>query len=284
MPATVKIVLQSARQALAQQLGLPADEARIEAQLLLRRALGDVPRVWLMTHENDDLPTEQADIFAALLQRRLKGEPVAYILGQREFYGLSFNVNPHVLIPRPDTETLVEAALAKIPQNRSCRVLDMGTGSGIIAIAIAKHRPWAQVVGIDRSPEAVQTARENAAQLHVDNVEFNVSDWFSALQGKQFDLIASNPPYIAAYDPHLSQGDLRFEPLTALASGDNGLADIRQLVAHAPQHLTPGGWLLLEHGYDQASVVAGLLGENGFADIASVADLAGVMRVTMGRK
>jgi release factor glutamine methyltransferase len=285
MPSTSTIaqLLLEARRGIASALALPENEARIEAQALLRRALGDVTRAWLIAHESDALAADQAEAFALLLQRRLSGEPVAYVLGEREFYGLNFSVTPQVLIPRPDTETLVEAALAQIPRHQPCRVLELGTGSGAIAIAIAKHRPLANVTGIDRSPAALEVARENARKLGAGNAEFRLSHWFSALAQEKFDVIVSNPPYIAADDPHLSQGDLRFEPASALAAGADGLDDIRLIVSAAPAHLVPGGWLLLEHGYDQAEQVAGLLRAVGFGEVASVTDLAGVLRVTQGR-
>lgn len=249
----------------------------------MRLALGGVSRAWLITHDHEPPSQIQAELFSVLLQRRLGGEPVAYILGEREFYGLNFSVTPDVLIPRPDTETLVEAALARIPENRSCRVLDLGTGSGAIAIAIAVNRPQAQVTGIDRSDSAVQVARDNARSLQASNADFVVSDWFSAVEGAVYDVIVSNPPYIADHDPHLAQGDLRFEPATALASGSDGLDDIRHLVLAAPPHLAAGGWLMLEHGYDQAERVGELLVAAGFVDVATVADLAGIGRVTLGR-
>ena len=285
MPVTPTItqLLSEARRRLSSSLVLPESEARIEALALLRRALGDVARAWLIAHENDIPSPDQARAFALLLQRRLSGEPVAYVLGEREFYGLDFVVTPQVLIPRPDTETLVEAALAHIPQRKSCRVLELGTGSGAIAIAIAKHRPLASITAVDNSQPALDVAGENARRLGADNVQLKLSHWFSALAGEAFDVIVSNPPYIAADDPHLSQGDLRFEPASALVGGRDGLDDIRLIVSAAPAHLVPSGWLLLEHGYDQAEHVAELLRVAGFYEVASVADLAGVMRVTQGR-
>ena len=284
MPLTPTIaqLLFEARRRLSSALALPESEARIEALALLRRALDDVPRAWLIAHENDVPSPDQAKAFALLLQRRLSGEPVAYVLGEREFYGLNFIVTPQVLIPRPDTETLVEAALAHIPQ-QPCRVLELGTGSGAIAIVIAKHRPLASVTAIDNSQSALDVAGGNARKLGADNVRLKLSHWFSALAGETFDVIISNPPYIAADDPHLAQGDLRFEPASALVGGRDGLDDIRLIVSTAPEHLAAGGWLLLEHGYDQAEAVAKLLRAAGFGEVASVADLAGVLRVTQGR-
>lgn len=283
VPNIAQLLLE-ARRNLANTLGLPDAEARIEAQVLLCEVLGKVSRAWLITHERDVLHPDKAATFKALLQRRLAGEPVAYLLGEREFFGLNFRVTPEVLIPRPDTEILVETALEHIPENASCRVLDMGVGSGAIAIAIAKHRPLAQVIGIDRALGALTVARDNAAKLGVGNVEFRESHWFSALAGEIFDVIVSNPPYIAEADPHLSEGDLRFEPPSALAAGPEGLDDIREIVSEAPRHLTAGGWLMLEHGYDQAEQVAGLLRIQGFTEVRSVADLGGILRTTLGRR
>lgn len=262
---------------------MPADEARIEAQMLLSAALS-VSRAWLIAHAEQTLTPAGENRFRELLQRRLQGEPVAYILGHREFYGLDFCVSPDVLIPRPDTETLVEAALQRIPVQAPSRVLDLGTGSGAIAIAIAFHRPHATVIAVDRSEASLAVARKNAGHLKIDNLQLIQSDWFSALPNTCHDIIVSNPPYIAENDFHLFQGDLRFEPSSALASGPDGLSDIRRIVEQAPRHLETGGWLLLEHGYEQAEKVAELLQARGFAEIGHAADLAGIQRVTFGRK
>jgi len=271
----------SAQTQILEKLLLDPTEAKIEAQLLLTSTL-NLDRAWLIAHEDDAL---QADIhapFEAMLNRRLNGEPVAYILGHREFYGLKLKVTPATLIPRPDTETLVEAALAKSPTDATCSILDLGTGTGAIALAIAKHRPLAMVTAVDASRAALDVAQENAKTLNICNVRFVLSDWFSELNGKKFDVIASNPPYIEDQDAHLKQGDLRFEPLTALASGKDGLDDIRRIIQTAPQHLNPGGWLMLEHGYDQAELVAGLLKNTGFEEVESKADIAGIARATSG--
>lgn len=270
--------------------GLP----RTEALALLRCVIPAASRAWLITHAHETLTDEQARVFNTLIKRRLDGEPIAYILGYREFYSLEFKVTPDVLIPRPDTETLVDAALELIPNSltsphpppaegrgSALRVLDLGTGSGAVAIAIAHHRPFAQVTAVDTSPAALAVAGENAARLASGNVRLLPSDWFNALEGKQFDLIVSNPPYINAGDPHLQQGDLRFEPPGALASGDDGLDAIRIIVREAPQHLASGGWLLLEHGYDQAERVSGLMRAAGFREVQSRPDIAGIMRVTL---
>ena len=257
------------------------EEASLEANLLLQHIL-NVNRAWLIAHAEDILTTEQDAIFEALLQRRLNGEPIAHILGSREFFGLNLKVTADTLIPRPDTETLVEAALEKIPKTAQARVLDLGTGTGAIALALAKHCPQAHVTAVDFSENALTVARENAENLSTPNVSFMHSHWFSALNNQQFDLIVSNPPYIAEHDPHLTQGDVRFEPKSALTSGADGLNDIRHIIAHAPQHLRPSGWLMLEHGYDQAEAVAKLMAEAGFTEIAHAQDLAGIQRVTFG--
>lgn len=280
---TPQALLTDARQRLKEALSLPPDEARSEAQILLCAAL-NVTRAWLIAHAQQMLTDVQVSDFHKLLHRRLLGEPVAYILGRREFYGLDFAVAPGVLIPRPDTETLVEAILARIPESAPLRILDLGTGSGAIAISIAVNRPRTQAIAADRSEAALKIARENASRLGATHLRFVTSDWFSALDGEIFDIIASNPPYIADADPHLGQGDLRFEPRSALAAGGDGLDDIRRIVRQAPAHLAPGGWLLLEHGYDQAQPVADLLKQAGFTEIGHAADLAGISRVTLGRK
>lgn len=256
--------------------------AFFEVNLLLQHVLG-VNRAWLISHENDVLSVEKETEFTALFSQRLAGEPIAYIVGQREFYGLNLKVTPDTLIPRPDTETLVEAALERIPQNRLLTVLDLGTGSGAIALAIAKNRPQAQVTAVDASSSALSIAQENANQLQISNVQFLHSNWFESLAGKIFDMIVSNPPYIASADPHLSQGDLRFEPASALASGEDGLNDIRLIVQQAAQYLNPNGWLMFEHGYNQAAEVAKLLEEAEFIAIQHVQDLAGISRVTLGQ-
>lgn len=280
----LQALLVEARQQLASALGLPGNEASLEAQMLLRESLGGVSRAWLISHEEQALTTEQQERFDALIARRLQGEPIAYMLGHREFYGLDLNVTPDVLIPRPDTETLVEAALRHIPQNQPCRILDLGTGSGAIAIAIALQRPHALVTAVDQSQAAVEVASANATRLGATKLRVIQSDWCEALGGEHFDVIVSNPPYIASADPHLTQGDLRFEPISALASGADGLDDIRRIIPQARHHLTPGGWLMFEHGYDQADRVGKLMQAANFDAVSHAADLAGIQRVTMGRR
>ncbi len=253
---------------------------KFEAQLLLQHLL-NVNRAWLIAHQLDNLQDELYKTFETLLNRRLNGEPIAYILGYREFYGLHLKVTSDTLIPRPDTETLVEAALAKIAINSDCCVLDLGTGSGAIALAIANNRPQATVVGVDASQAALTIAIDNAINLTIENVQFTLSNWFSALNNQTFDVIVSNPPYIKQADAHLKQGDLRFEPISALASGEDGFDDIRHIVNHSPKYLKNNGWLMLEHGYDQADYVAELLLKNGFNQISHIKDLGDNLRVTI---
>jgi len=263
-------------------LSLDASTARIEVQILLQAVLG-VNRAYLLTHPERILTVNETARYGDLFARRLNGEPIAYLLGEREFFGLSFKVTPATLIPRPDTELLVEMALQRIPQRGRCRVLDMGTGSGAIALSIAHERPDALVVALDASEAALIVARENAQRLQIKNVQLLHSDWFAQLADEKFDLIVSNPPYIEADDVHLSQGDVRFEPLSALASGDDGLDDIRRIVVEAKSHLNAGGWLMFEHGYNQAARVRELLQVAGFFGVSSVLDLSGIERVTQGR-
>jgi release factor glutamine methyltransferase len=253
-----------------------------EAKLLLAHVLGR-DRAWLAAHADEAVSAEQAKTFDALARRRRDGEPVAYLIGRREFYGRDLDITPDVLIPRPETELLVELALARLPVDREVRVLDLGTGSGAVALAIAAARRRTTVVGTDVSPPALALAARNAARLRIENVSFVESDWFEALPDECFDLIAANPPYVAAGDPHLTEGDLRHEPPSALTPGGDGLGAIRAIVAAAPAHLASGGWLLLEHGHDQADAVNALLRDGGFADVGAARDLAGILRVSYGR-
>ncbi|MBU1424486.1 MAG: peptide chain release factor N(5)-glutamine methyltransferase [Gammaproteobacteria bacterium] len=271
-------------------LGLDSGTSRIEVQMLLQSVL-KVPRSYLLAHPEQVLNAAQRAAYDNLLQRRLQGEPVAHILGEREFFGLSFRVTPGTLIPRPETELLVELALKYLtsPQpspekGEGIRVLDLGTGSGAIALSIAHSRPDVAVMAVDASEAALEVARENAQRLGIANVRFLQSDWFSALAGQRFDLIVSNPPYIAAGDAHLTQGDVRFEPMSALASGVDGLDDIRSIAGQAGAYLEHGAWLLLEHGYDQAAQVRDLLQMNGFIAVFSAKDIAGIDRVSGGEK
>ncbi len=277
-------ILKASQQALSEGLSISADEAAVDARLLLQHGL-KVNHAWLISHANDTLSDEQIDVFNALLQRRLAGGPMAYILGRREFYGLDLKTTKATLIPRPDTETLVEAALAKISTDNIVSVLDLGTGTGAIALAITSQRPQAKITAVDFSAAALEVAVENSQSLKLNQVEFIESTWFSAFskdENNKFDVIVSNPPYISENDVHLSQGDLRFEPVSALASGVDGLDDIRIIIKQAPQYLNQGGWLMLEHGYDQAADVASLLSDRGFTQVSHVLDLAGIQRVTLG--
>ena len=258
--------------------------ARIDAQLLLLHALGrpDASRAWLLAHNSDALPSDTHTRFVALCQRRAAGEPVAYLTGRKEFYGLPLHVDARVLDPRPDTETLVDWALEAIaPQTDSLRpprILDLGTGSGAIALALQSQRPDAQVLAVDTSADALAVAQANAERLGL-TVRFQQGNWLQGVEG-MFDAIVSNPPYIASADPHLAA--LTHEPLQALASGTDGLDGIRTIVTQAPAHLTPGGWLLLEHGHDQADAVQALLLAQGFVQVQSRNDLAGIARCTGG--
>lgn len=257
---------------------------RLEAQMLLQHVL-QVARAWLIAHDTDELPAAQVQAFLQWQQRRVDGEPMAYLLGEREFMGHGFQVGPGVLIPRPETEVLVEQALAVLAaqSSRQPKVLDLGTGSGAIAVSVALACPQAEVTAGDASAAALAIATANAARLGA-RVQFRQGDWYQALPADAgpFDLIVSNPPYIAAGDVHLSQGDLRFEPSMALTDGADGLAAIRTIVAQAPSWLAPGGQLWLEHGYDQALAVQTLFQAAGFAAVCSLPDLAGIPRVTGG--
>ncbi|PPV08650.1 protoporphyrinogen oxidase [Xanthomonas bromi] len=265
-----------------QQLRRAAERIeRCDAEALLLHALGR-DRAWLFMHGRDVVPLSVAQAFEALVQRREAGEPVAYLIGSRGFWTLELEVSPATLIPRPDTEVLVERALERLDHAAGRRVADLGTGSGAIALAIASERPQAQLIATDASAAALAIARRNADRHRLANVQFRHGSWFVPLAGERFDLIASNPPYIAAGDPHLAQGDLRHEPASALASGSDGLEDIRRIVADAPAHLCNGGWLLLEHGWDQGEAVAELLRARGFAQVATHQDLEQRDRVSLG--
>ncbi|MGV8918735.1 MAG: peptide chain release factor N(5)-glutamine methyltransferase [Pseudomonas sp.] len=255
--------------------------ARLDVELLLAAALGK-PRSFLHTWPERIVSTEAAHTFEAYLRRRRNGEPVAYILGQQGFWKLDLEVAPHTLIPRPETELLVEAALELVPATPA-KVLDLGTGTGAIALALASERPAWLVSAVDRIAEAVALAERNRQRLHLNNASIVESHWFSALDGQRFNLIISNPPYIASADPHLVAGDVRFEPSSALVAGTDGLDDLRVIIAQAPQHLEAGGWLLLEHGYDQAAAVRELLLAQGFEGVHSRIDLGNHERITLGR-
>ena len=256
--------------------------ARMDAQMLLLHLMGQDShaRAWLIAHDDQLLSSEQHQRWDELVRQRLRGMPVAYLTGGKDFYGLRLQVDARVLDPRPDTETLVDWALELIPANTPCHAADLGTGSGAIALALKSQRPHAEIWAVDASADALAVARANALRLGLP-VQFAQGDWLEPLAGQGFDLIASNPPYIRADDPHLAA--LRHEPLPALASGADGLDDIRRIARQAPACLRAGGWLLLEHGWDQAEDVARILGAAGFTGIAHRQDLAGITRCTGGR-
>ncbi|OOG41292.1 peptide chain release factor N(5)-glutamine methyltransferase [Polaromonas sp. A23] len=266
--------------AAAQTLGLD----RLDAQLLLLHVLGKAgaDRAWLLAHDGDLLPDELAQQYRQLSLRRAAGEPLAYIVGSKEFFGMTLQVDARVLVPRPDTETLVEWALQQLASKdmpASARVLDLGTGSGAIALALKKTRPDLDVTAVDASAEALAVARANSGK-HGLPIHFILGNWFENVSG-HFNLIVSNPPYVASIDSHLAA--LRHEPLEALTAGEDGLNDLRRIIEQAPAHLHPQGWLLLEHGYHQAQAVCGLLSQRGLADVQSRADLAGIARCSGGR-
>lgn len=252
----------------------------VDARGLLRAALG-VDDAHLVAHPGQALTDQQRDRYIAWVERRRTGEPIAYLTGEREFYSLAFKVTPAVLIPRPETELLVDLALQRIAAAALVRVLDLGTGCGCVAVAIAKHRSHARVAATEVSRAALAVARENAAQ-HGATVEFIETNWLAALRGRHFELIVSNPPYVGEGDPHLTRGDLRFEPRAALVAGADGLACIRDIIAQARAHLALGGWLLFEHGHGQAERCRELLDAAGYSAVFSRRDLAGIERVSGG--
>ena len=274
---TIKQALRMASHAIA-----GSDTVQLDAELLLAAVLGK-SRTYLYTWPEQVLSPSERSYFESVLERRVMGEPVAYILGTRDFWTLTLRVNRHVLIPRPETELLVEMALALVTTPEAC-IADLGTGSGAIALAIASERPVWKILATDMSGDALTVASDNASQLNIVNVEFRQGSWCDALPPQLFDLIVSNPPYIDAADAHLTQGDLRFEPRSALVAADDGLADIRTLCSQAPQCLKPGGWLLLEHGWMQGSAVAAILQSNGLETVQTIKDLNGNDRVTLGCK
>ena len=279
--ATVAELLRDAIARLVDALDLEPRSARIEARALASHAWRVEP-AWLIAHDTDVLTPDRAAAFDALLVRRLAGEPIAYLTGAREFYGRRYAVGPAVLIPRPETELLVEVALEHLPAAEPRDVLDLGTGSGCVAITIALERPLANVTAVDRAADALALAAANAGALGAP-VRFVQSDWFAALGEARYDLIVGNPPYIAARDPHLARGDLRFEPASALASGADGFDDLRCIIRTAPSHLRPGGWLWLEHGFEQESGTRALLDAAGFCYVQTRKDAAGLPRISGGQ-
>jgi release factor glutamine methyltransferase len=273
--ATVRELLQAGR-------SLPGDRGRRDAEILLCHCL-DKPRAWLYTWPDAEIEEPRRECFDQLLARRREGQPVAYLTGRREFWSLELAVDESTLIPRPETETLVAWAL-ELDLPADCSAADLGTGSGAIALALAGERPAWRITATDASDAALAMARGNARALGLDAVEFRHSDWFAGLADDRFDLLLSNPPYIEDDDPHLEEGDLRFEPRSALVAGQGGLADIAAIVGAAPGHLVPGGWLLLEHGFSQGEAVRALFRRAGFDSVETRRDLAGLERATGGRR
>lgn len=268
------------REAISQ---LQASESpRRDAEILLGFVTGKA-RTFILAFGETPLTDEQQEQLAGLLARRVRGEPVAHLIGEREFWSLPLFVSPATLIPRPDTECLVEQALDRLPA-APCRILDLGTGTGAIALALASERPDCQVTAVDLIPEAVALAQRNADHLGIRNIEIVQSRWFSALEGQTFSLIVSNPPYIDAQDPHLAQGDVRFEPLSALVAADNGLADLHTLIKDAPRYLLPQGWLLLEHGWQQGAAVREIFARYGWQQVETCRDYGDNERLTLGRR
>jgi len=265
----------------AERLQSVSDSARLDAELLLCHVLG-VNRTYLFTWPERELTDEQLKALEPLLARRQSGEPVAHILGRREFWSLELAVTADTLIPRPETELLVEAALERIPPDAEWQIADLGTGSGAIALAIASERPACHITAVERSPGALKVAQQNAEHLGICNIAFHLGSWFEPLTGQKYQLIVSNPPYIPNADPHLGEGDVRFEPTSALIAGEDGLDDIRYLVANAPQYLKAPGWLLLEHGYDQGKAVVDLLNQADYSAVEDLVDLQGHGRVAVG--
>jgi len=264
------------------QLG-QSDSPRLDAEVLLCHVL-QCSRSHLFAWPEQILSARQIDAFESLLAQRIIGHPVAYLVGSKEFWSLPLHVNNATLIPRPDTEILVEQALKCLaPAENQQKVLDLGTGSGAIALAIASERPDCEVFGSDISYAALRIAKHNAERLKLHNTHWLGSDWFAALKMLPFDLIVSNPPYIASSDPHLEQGDLRFEPLSALRSGHTGLVDLEQIIASANKYLVPNGWLCLEHGYDQCEAVQHLLKQYGYTRIISSQDLGAQVRMSQAQ-
>ncbi|BFM10287.1 peptide chain release factor N(5)-glutamine methyltransferase [Simiduia litorea] len=267
--------------ALSEASAIASDSARLDAELLLCHAIGK-QRTYLYTWPEAALSDQQASYFNELIERRKLGEPIAHIIGQREFWSLPIKVNASTLIPRPATEALIEWLLTQsFPSN--CELLDLGAGTGAIALALGYEKPAWQITGLDISPAAVALAQENALNLQIKNCTFQVSNWFSAIQHRRYDLIISNPPYIDAKDPHLLQGDVRFEPLSALVAEENGLADLRCIINDSIEHLNNEATLILEHGYNQAGEVRNMLLATGFSDVGSGMDLDGHERFSFGR-
>lgn len=280
MSTTIQQALTSATQRLADQ----HDSASLDAELLLAHIIHK-SRAWLYTWPEHKLDAQQIEQFNQLVQRRAHGEPVAHLIGQQAFWSITLQVTADTLIPRPETELLVELALERIPQSATWRIADLGTGSGAIALALAKERPASQLIASDKSMAALAVAQENARLNQIENVVFQHGDWLAGLADDSlFDMIVSNPPYIRIDDPHLQQGDVRYEPLSALQAGTQGLDDLQRIIEEALPRLKPGGWLLLEHGYDQKAAVTRLLQQAGYQQVEDYPDLAAQPRVAAGCK
>ncbi len=275
--ATIKQLIMDGESALPD-----SDSARLDAELLLGVAIGK-PRTWLYTWPDHIPALPEQHLYLELIRRRQTGEPVAYLTGRKEFWDLQLKINHDVLIPRPDTELLVETALEKLPEHGSVSVADLGTGSGAIALALASSRASWQLTATDESVKALELAQENAGILHITNVSFFQGSWLAPLAGQTFAAILSNPPYIEEHDPHLQRGDVRFEPIDALVSEDKGLADIQHIISNSPSFLKPSGWLMLEHGYQQGEQVRELFASFSYSEIETLRDLAGHERITIGR-
>jgi release factor glutamine methyltransferase len=273
------------KNALVQAIGklLNSDSPRLDAEILLCHVCG-VTRSYLYTWPDKKLTNSQFTQFQALLARRAQGVPIAYLTGHKEFWSLDLQVDENTLIPRPETELLVEQALVRLPPDSQAQVIDLGTGSGAIALAVASERPQCRVLGIDKSSAALKVAQANAQRLNLQRVKFLISNWWEALGNIKATLIVSNPPYIAAAEPNLTQSDVKSEPRCALVAGTDGLTDIRQIIATSFSHLEAQGWLLLEHGYDQAEAVQELFKQSAYKAITTYHDLAGLPRVTVGQR
>jgi release factor glutamine methyltransferase len=276
------ISIQSTLTAAYDALRHTSESAQLDTEILLCEVL-EKNRAYLRTWPEQVLTQKQHDAFQLLLNKRSQGHPIAYITGQKEFWSRNFTVNQHVLVPRPETELLVELALDLLPDNKPGVVLDLGTGSGAIGLTVAAERPTTLVIATDNSQQALEVAKTNALQHKIDNIQFQLSHWFKQLDSQQFNLVLSNPPYIGAGDPHLSQGDVRFEPENALIAKQNGLQDIFEIAEAARQHLFPGGYLLVEHGYNQKQPVQSIFQKLNYTNINSYCDLAEQPRVMMGQ-
>ena len=266
------------------QLQELSDSARLDAEVILKH-VAKLSDTQIISLSDQALETGIISAVDSLIEARRRGKPIAHIVGQREFYSLELKVNEHVLIPRPETELLVETALKRIARSDVQTLLDLGTGSGAIALAIARHAPTTCITALEKDPKALQIARQNAQRLEIDNIRFTESNWYTALKNSQqkFDLIVANPPYIAPQDPHLLQGDLRFEPTQALVASEHGLADLKHIIKHAPPYLHTDAWMIVEHGYDQGIAVGEIFEAAGFCEICTQKDLAGHDRISFGK-